>query len=513
MALESAARSGSVDITQELLHGATDLISALETGGQWRHHGVVNHLYCSRMGSHAIADDAIGRTALQAATTCGNFELVKTILDYGVRADAPPPDGGTGWHTALQIAAHHGDIKIAELLMSYGADINAPVMPHAGSSPGTATALQEAVGGNHMQLVTMLLCHGADVNAPAAHGRRTALAAAAHHGNLEMFQLLLDHGADMKDQGASVVIAAIGNVSLESLRFLLDTWTDYSGGNLEWSVDSCDRTALEIAAERQDVELTRLLLEYEADDKSLALRDAVIYENIENVKLLLSSGAEVGCLYGENVEATTALEEAVDHLDVLRILLEHRSDRPAAYEKSRALQMAAISGNIDAARLLLNHGAGVNAAPLLRTNGADRYIRIALQAAAETSDLGLVRFPLDAGADVESKVPSEAEQATALQFTSIAGFISVVTLLNQKGADVNAPALGDNGRTALEGAAEHGRLDTVQLLLNLGVEIADSRAVQFAREEGHDGVVALLEGGSRSCSLTGIEVSLAYASY
>jgi ankyrin repeat protein len=71
--------------------------------------------------------------------------------------------------------------------------------------------------------------------------------------------------------------------------------------------------------------------------------------------------------------------------------------------------------------------------------------------------------------------------------------MSVVTELVQEGADVFAPAVGVHGRTAIEGAAEHGRLDIVQLLLNLGVEVAGSRAIQFARKEGHDGVVALLE--------------------
>ena len=94
---------------------------------------------------------------------------------------------------------------------------------------------------------------------------------------------------------------------------------------------------------------------------------------------------------------------------------------------------------------------------------------------------------------MRSLVPSEHEACTALQFAAISGSMSVVTLLIQKGANVKAPAIGVHGRTALEGAAEHGRLDIVQLLLKLGVEAAGSRAIQFAREKGHDGVVDLLE--------------------
>jgi ankyrin repeat protein len=99
---------------------------------------------------------------------------------------------------------------------------------------------------------------------------------------------------------------------------------------------------------------------------------------------------------------------------------------------------------------------------------------------------------LERGAEVERSSISEDEEGTALQFAAIAGSIVIVNELIQRGANVNAAPLGENGRTALEGAAEHGRLDMVQLLLNLEAEVQGSRALQFARKEGHDGVAMLL---------------------
>lgn len=55
------------------------------------------------------------------------------------------------------------------------------------------------------------------------------------------------------------------------------------------------------------------------------------------------------------------------------------------------------------------------------------------------------------------------------------------------------------GRTALEGAAEHGRLDIVQMLLNAGV-VGDptklhrfDRAIELARDNGHSAVASLLD--------------------
>ena len=47
-------------------------------------------------------------------------------------------------------------------------------------------------------------------------------------------------------------------------------------------------------------------------------------------------------------------------------------------------------------------------------------------------------------------------------------------MLLDAGAHVNAQAALEYGRTALEGAAEHGRIDMVKLLLNSGVELSGS---------------------------------------
>jgi ankyrin repeat protein len=447
------------------------------------------------MTSYAFLGYEFGGTALRAATNCGDFDLVRTLLDSGA-----PTDGDTEWGTALQIAANHRDIDIFELLISYGADINTPASGQE-KTDLLATALQAAVRNGHIRFVQLLLHRCADVNAQ----RGAALAAAARRGDFELLQPLMEHGADMEKHGASVVIEAVGNVSLESLRYLLDAWTLASDGNLERGRNGHAKTALEISTRADDIGLTRLLLEYEAGNISLALRVAArpSSTNMELVELLLASGAEIGHLVddsGNDYKDMTALDNAASgaHLDILRLFLENRTGLTAD-EKSRALQVAVDCGKLDAARLLLDHGADVNAAPVAYLDGTRKT---ALQAAASNSNLKMVQFLLEADAHVESKTSPGNEQAlafpeeaTALQFAAIAGSMSIVTLLIEKGANVFAPAMGDDGRTALEGAAEHGRLDIVQLLLNLGAEVAGSRAIQFAREEGHDGagVVALLE--------------------
>jgi ankyrin repeat protein len=510
--LGCAARSGNVDITQLLiLHGAIDVVPALYQAGRSGQNQVVSHIIHSRMGSHSIMNDIFGSAALEASTLLGDFELVKTLLGCGISPDTPLTDSHNSWHTeprrhtALQMAAGQGNIKIFDLLLSYGADINASADAHGAYEHGS-TALQAAVRGSHMQLVQILLDRGANINAPASRWGATAIVAAAQGGHSEMVQLFLDYGAIMNMHDLTGVVA---HVSLEILRSLLDALTLASGGKLHWTREKQGKTALATAAEIPDIGKVRLLLEYVeygVDDKSEALRSAVCAivvaacttsTDTEILETLLASGAEVNYLDDDyDKDNYTALNCAAyeGNMPVLRLLLGDWKV-PTAHDLCVALQTAAGQGRLDAARLLLDYGADINASPRWSLGGG-AALRTALQAAAGDSDLNMVRYFLEAGADVESKLPSEDEQGTALQFAAIAGSMSVVTLLIEKGADVHAPAMGEDGRIALEGAAEHGRLDAVQLLLNLGVEVAGSRAIDFATEEGHDGVIALLEGSS-----------------
>jgi ankyrin repeat protein len=65
-------------------------------------------------------------------------------------------------------------------------------------------------------------------------------------------------------------------------------------------------------------------------------------------------------------------------------------------------------------------------------------------------------------------------------------------------ADINAPGAQRHGRTALEGAAEHGRIDMVQFLLSSGAETSGEgtkqylRAIRLAKTKGHVEVVTIL---------------------
>lgn len=88
--------------------------------------------------------------------------------------------------------------------------------------------------------------------------------------------------------------------------------------------------------------------------------------------------------------------------------------------------------------------------------------------------------------------------ATALQLAAIKGYIGIARKLIDLGANVNEGPAESNGRTALQGAAEYGRIDMLQVLFNEGVLVVDDgephyhKAVELAEHNGHKTAARLL---------------------
>ena len=81
-----------------------------------------------------------------------------------------------------------------------------------------------------------------------------------------------------------------------------------------------------------------------------------------------------------------------------------------------------------------------------------------------------------------------------MQFAAISGNCNIAAELLERKADPLMPPSSVRGRWPLEGAAEHGRLDMIGLLLRLGVYDSNhlKRAAKFAEENGHLGCKDLL---------------------
>ncbi|KAF4869998.1 Ankyrin-3 [Colletotrichum siamense] len=183
------------------------------------------------------------------------------------------------------------------------------------------------------------------------------------------------------------------------------------------------------------------------------------------------------------------------HRRILRELTRYPMVFPGYETLEGPLTVSVKNERMDKVQVLLLYGNhSIN-----ESNHLVLYGRSPLQMAAEIGNLDLIHLLLNAGADVNSPA-AQSYGATALQIAAIKGHLGVAKILVDLGANVNAPgATDEGGRTALEGAAEHGRIDTIQYLLSQGVEtnakgrISYLRVIRYAELEGHMAAAKLLK--------------------
>lgn len=124
------------------------------------------------------------------------------------------------------------------------------------------------------------------------------------------------------------------------------------------------------------------------------------------------------------------------------------------------LHVAVSQGNREITRILIDHGADLEAASALQ--GAR-----ALHLAAEFGDTAMVALLLDGGAKIDSR---DDQERTPLYRAAIAGHAETVGVLLDRGAMIDARE-NTRERTALMQAALRGESDMVRLLVTRGADI------------------------------------------
>lgn len=207
------------------------------------------------------------------------------------------------------------------------------------------------------------------------------------------------------------------------------------------------------------------------------------------------------------------------HADIVRLLLEHGADVNAKGDDGSTALTIAIQygGHVEIVRALLNKGADPNAklsdgrTPLMLTadspeivkalleKGADVSARdnhrgeTALKKAVDGEEIECVRALLYYGADVNTM---DVDGYSALMQAAGTGQTGIVKLLLSKGVDVNAR--DKDGWTALLGAAADGNLVIVRALVASGADVnAEDKdrktPLKLAKEKKHKEIIAYLE--------------------
>ena len=147
---------------------------------------------------------------------------------------------------------------------------------------------------------------------------------------------------------------------------------------------------------------------------------------------------------------------------------------------------AAMKGNKEAVRSLLQRKANVNAPQVDGTTALDWAVR--------ADDLEMAELLIRAGANVSA---ANREGATPLLLATVNGNAAMIEKLIKAGADPNAP-LTKTGDTALMMAARTGKTDALKMLLDLGAQVntketwGDTTALMWAVSERHPAAVKML---------------------
>ncbi len=204
--------------------------------------------------------------------------------------------------------------------------------------------------------------------------------------------------------------------------------------------------------------------ERDANGNTLLIQ-SVIYANLDVLRFLIDHGADVNAT---NNAGATALMRAAGDTAKIKLLVSNGADVNArsALGNGPLILAARANPSADAVRLLLEHGANVNA--------TNNFCANAIMTAAASGDLETVKLLLKYGADVNSH--SRGDQPVVLwggvrsplMWAAARGDLAMLKVLLNAGANVNEP---EGFGTPLIQAAWMDQLDAARFLLKNGADV------------------------------------------
>jgi ankyrin repeat protein len=377
----------------------------------------ISHLLEAGTDPNAIAAD--GDTALMTAARTGLVEPLARLIDAGAKVDSTDEDFG---QTALMLAVREGHVPAVEFLIEHGASVDARtrVGPIAGFTPpckGTGCG-SEGVGINRGGLPDR-------GRRDAARGGMTPLLYAARDGRFEGARALVEAAADVElaeANGIRPLLMSILNDNLDVAYLLLDAGADPNADDF-WG-----RTPLWAAVEYRNLDMNNRV---EDSPTTNGVDRASLFDLIVR---LIREGADVNARTREVPPRRPWLYSLGDVSWV-------------DFTGQTPFLRAALSGDVDVMRLLLEHGADPN-----------------LPTQAGTT-------PLMAAAGVNWVV---AQTYTV----SNEALMDAIDLCLDRGADVNAT--NSMGLSALLGAVNRGSNEIIEQLVAAGADL------QVVDVEGRD---------------------------
>lgn len=413
--------------------GRLDIVKALLSHKEVR---AANNRGCSAL----IRPVTSGFAASQYdAAVRGHVDILRELMAYGIKPDE-----------AFRYAARAGDESLVLEQLEKGAEMDSP-----GQTSDHPRALQSAALGGHLSLVKELLARGADPNVESSYS--TALDSAVRGGNIEVVQALIDAGAKL-------------------------------------DVDWPDPLVTAINANHTDI--SQLLVRNGAYVYR-ALHRSILDADYKSFKLFLSLGADPHHTDLSEELPTLAAAAWGGSAPMIRYLLDNGfQDQVNPEEGVTGPLMAAISAKRwPVVPLLLDHGADVNVAPPLESEGPSRggsYYNgalwplqppheSALTLAVKEKGQDVARLLIQHGALVTPTTPVTA--GTPLLYAVSEELTDLARELLQAGADPKQRGMIQRqGKPTfpLLVAAEKGNVEMIKHLIEAGASVDDQNEEGFS---------------------------------
>jgi ankyrin repeat protein len=455
------------------VHRTYDLGSAVAAAVKSGNENIVERLLCKGVNPN--------HESLFLAVEQKNRSLTTLLLHLVILE----PRESDSWHDALFEAIRWGDVIIIKDLVKAGISMDHlayldvedkknkrhmdPLCADLSSDPvWAASPLSLAILRGQHEITSLLLRSGADLNVEDVYlqfddiQRMSAITACVLKNDYGLLQELLLRGADPFDNSAIHMAILVGNEDIT--KALLEMFQrNYPSGR-----KSFGSIALAFAVRHDKYQLIKLLVPYTDQRGLVSSYDLYNKDEAESGEGDISPlGLAIRMSAGDNGGPLSLLLRHLVNLDCIMPTQDH-------YERTTPLLLAVQFGCLETVNMLIEAGANATLPALWGLT------RTPLQAAVHFGREDIVNYLVQRGVD-PNEPPGPRAGATSLQLAAIKDFMGIAATLLDNGANINTNVALIDGRTAFEGATEHGRIDMMIFLVQNGAYLHANDQQQFRR--------------------------------
>lgn len=313
------------------------------------------------------------KAAIFFAVKNNNEDMVKLLVEKGAIGNGFDESN----NPLLSIAAKNSNYILVKYLIDKKMDVNEHCLIDDYSKK-FETPLINAI--ENIRIMDLLIKNGADINQPA-EGRdyvvRTPLMVAVSNNNLSAIELLVKHGADVNRKAMSNEVAINYDCKVYS-------YIDFPSNPIKCTIDSltslksCSqkitftggRNALHEAVDSSNIEAMKILIKSGADlnDRNIwgwtPLMFSIRNNNLEVLRFLIDNGGDVNLVSKEGLKWTAILEAAVTckNPEIINFLVSKGANvNQRSIKDWTPLMFAIRSPNVEIVDALIKNGADVNA--------------------------------------------------------------------------------------------------------------------------------------------------------